>query len=111
MPFAGGIEGTANGTLILSAGAAIIYALIVNTRPTLARSAVKTLASACLAVLVFVENGPLLLFAGLALSALGDACLSRDGDRAFLGGWRASLPRICSISACSSRREQAPISS
>ena len=46
MLFPGGIEGTANGTLIVSAGAAIIYALIVNTRPTLARSAVKTLAVA-----------------------------------------------------------------
>jgi uncharacterized membrane protein YhhN len=91
MPFPGGIEGMANGTLILSAGAAIIYALIVNTRPTLARSAVKTLAVALLAVLVFVENGPLLLFAALAVSAIGDAFLSREGDRAFLGGLAAFL--------------------
>ena len=91
MLFPGGIDGTANGTLIVSAGAAIIYALIVNTRPTLARSAVKTLAVAFLAVLTFIENGPLLLFAGLALSALGDACLSRDGDRAFLGGLASFL--------------------
>ena len=44
MLFPGGIEATANATLIMSAGAAVIYALIVNTRPTLARSAVKTLA-------------------------------------------------------------------
>ena len=86
MLFPGGIEGTANATLILSAGAAIIYALIVNTRPTLARSAVKALATALLAVLVFVENGSLLLFAALAMSAIGDAFLSREGDRAFLGG-------------------------
>ena len=86
MLFPGGIEGTANATLILSAGTAVIYALIVNTRPTLARSAVKVLAAALLAVLVFVENGPLLLFAALVMSAIGDAWLSREGDRAFLGG-------------------------
>ena len=91
MLFPGGIEATANGTLIMSAVAALIYALIVNTRPTLARSAVKTLAVALLAVLALVENGPLLLVAGLALSALGDACLSRDGDRAFLGGLASFL--------------------
>ena len=71
-----------------------------------ARTAVKTLAVALLAVLTFVENGPLLLFAALALSALGDAFLSRDGDRTFLAGLRASSPRICSISACSSPRER-----
>ena len=72
MLFPGGIEATANGTLIMSAVAAVIYALIVNARPTLARSAVKTMAVALLTVLAAVENGPLLLVAGLALSAIGD---------------------------------------
>ena len=91
MLFPGGIEATPNATLIMSAGAAVIYAVIVNTRPTLARSAVKTLAVALLAVLAMVENGPLLLFGGLALSAVGDAFLSRDGDRAFLGGLASFL--------------------
>ena len=91
MLFRGGIEATSNGTLIMSAGAAIIYGLIVNARPTLAKSAVKTLAVALLAVLVFVENGPLLLFTALAASATGDAFLSRDGDRAFLGGLASFL--------------------
>lgn len=91
MLFPGGIEGTSNGTLILSVAAAVIYAIIVNTRPTLARSAVKTLAVALLAVLVVVENGPLLLFVALLLSAAGDAFLSRDGDRAFLGGLASFL--------------------
>jgi uncharacterized membrane protein YhhN len=86
MLFQGGIEDTSNGSLILSAAAAVIYAIIVNTRPTLARSVVKTLAVGLLAVLVVVENGPLLLFAALVLSAAGDALLSREGDRAFLGG-------------------------
>jgi uncharacterized membrane protein YhhN len=86
MLFPGGIEGTSNATLILSVAAAVMYGIIVNTRPTLARSAVKTLAVGLLAVLVVVENGPLLLFTALALSAAGDAFLSREGDRAFLAG-------------------------
>ena len=111
MLFPGGIEATPNATLIMSAGAAVIYAVIVNTRPTLARTVVKTLAVALLAVLAIVENGPLLLFGGLALSAVGDAFLSRDGDRAFLGGLASfSLPS-CSMSACSSRRAPAATSS
>jgi uncharacterized membrane protein YhhN len=91
MLFPGGIEGTSNATMILSAGTAIIYTLIVNTPPTLARSAVKTLATALLAVLAFVENGPPLLFAALAMSAIGDAFLSREGDSAFLAGLAAFL--------------------
>ncbi len=91
MLFPGGIEGTSNATLILSVAAAVMYGLIVNTRPTLARSAVKTLAVGLLAVLVLVENGPLLLFVALALSAAGDAFLSREGDRAFLSGLASFL--------------------
>jgi uncharacterized membrane protein YhhN len=86
MLFPGGIEGTSNATLILSVAAAVMYGIIVNTRPTLARSVVKTLAVALLAVLVIVESGPLPLFAALALSAAGDALLSREDDRAFLAG-------------------------
>ena len=51
----------------------------------------KTLAVGLLAVLVVVEDGPLLLVAALALSAVGDAFLSRDGDKAFLGGLASFL--------------------
>jgi uncharacterized membrane protein YhhN len=91
MLFPGGIEGTSNATLILSVAAAVMYGIIVNTRPTLARSAVKTLAVGLLAVLVVVENGPLPLFAALVLSAAGDAFLSREGDRAFLAGLASFL--------------------
>jgi len=91
MLFAGGIEGTSNATLILSVAAAVMYGIIVNTRPTLARSVVKTLAVALLAVLVVVESGPLPLFAALALSAAGDAFLSREDDRAFLAGLASFL--------------------
>jgi uncharacterized membrane protein YhhN len=91
MPFAGGIEATANATLLFSLAAAVVYGLILNTRETLLRSAVKTLAVALLAVLAAIQGGPLLLVGALALSALGDTFLSRDGDKAFLGGLASFL--------------------
>lgn len=86
MPFPGGIESTPNGTLIFSIVAAVLYAFAIDRPPSLKRSAAKTLAVALLAVLAYAQGGPLLLVAALALSALGDAFLSRDGDKAFLGG-------------------------
>lgn len=86
MPFPGGIEATANGVLILSVIAAAFYLGMVDRAPDLRRGAAKTLAVALLAVLAMVEGGPILLIVALLLSALGDAFLSRDGDRAFLGG-------------------------
>lgn len=91
MPFPGGIEATANATLLFSLAAAVVYGLILNTRETLLRSAVKTLAVALLAALAAVQGGPPLLISALALSALGDAVLSRDGDKAFLGGLASFL--------------------
>lgn len=91
MPFAGGVEATANATLLFSLAAAVVYGLILNTRETLLRSAVKMLAVALLAALAAIQGGPLLLVAALALSALGDAFLSRDGDKAFLGGLASFL--------------------
>ena len=91
MPFAGGIDANANATLIFSLVAAVIYAFTLDMRPTLARSAAKTLAVGMLAVLAFMQGGPLLLAAALALSAVGDAFLSRDGEKAFLGGLASFL--------------------
>lgn len=91
MLFPGGIEGTANGTLILSVAAAAVYAVIVNMRPTPLRTAAKALAVGLLAALTFVENGPPLLFGALVLSAFGDAFLSREGDRMFLAGLASFL--------------------
>lgn len=95
MLFPGGIESVSNGTLLLSAAAAILYALIVNTRPMPLRTAVKALAVALLAVLVLAENGPALLFGALVLGAGGDALLSRDGERMFLGGLASFLAAHC----------------
>ncbi|MBZ9996786.1 lysoplasmalogenase [Mesorhizobium sp. BH1-1-4] len=86
MPFPGGIDANANATLIFSLVAAVIYAFTSGMPPTLARSAAKTLSVTMLAVLSAMRGGPLLLIAALALSAIGDAFLSRDGEKAFLGG-------------------------
>ncbi|MBZ9796441.1 lysoplasmalogenase [Mesorhizobium sp. ES1-4] len=91
MPFAGGIDATANATLIFSVVAAVIYAFTAGMPPTLARSAAKTLAVTMLAVLAGMQGGPPLLVAALALSAIGDAFLSRDGEKAFLGGLASFL--------------------
>lgn len=91
MPFEGGIESSGNGTLILSVAAAVFYAIILDTRSNLLRTLVKTAAVGLLSVLAFMEGGPLLLGAALALCAVGDALLSRDGDRAFLAGLLAFL--------------------
>jgi uncharacterized membrane protein YhhN len=44
-----------------------------------------------LAVLAAMQGGPLLLVAALGLSAIGDAFLSRDGEKAFLGGLTSFL--------------------
>ncbi|UCI08811.1 lysoplasmalogenase family protein [Mesorhizobium sp. B1-1-8] len=91
MPFAGGIEANANATLLFSVAAAAIYTLALELSPRLARSAAKTLAVALLAALAFMQGGPVLLVAALALSAVGDAFLSRDGEKAFLGGLASFL--------------------
>lgn len=91
MPFPGGIEANANATLIFSLAAAVIYAFALGMPPRLARSAAKTLAVALLAVLALLQGGPLLLVVALALSAIGDAFLSRDGEKAFLGGLASFL--------------------
>ena len=68
----------------------------------------KTLAVALLAVLVVVESGPLLLFAALALSAAGDAFLSREDDRAFLAGLASFLAAHLAYIALLHDRAAAP---
>jgi uncharacterized membrane protein YhhN len=91
MPFPGGIEANANATLLFSFVAAVIYAFALDMPPKLARTAAKTLAVALLAVLAAMHGGLPLLVAALALSAVGDALLSRDGEKAFLGGLASFL--------------------
>ena len=91
MPFEGGVESPANATFIFSCAAALLYGTMAGAPPRLARSAVKTLAVALLAVLAGMQGGPLLLVLALALSALGDLFLSRDGDKPFLAGLASFL--------------------
>ncbi|MER9236787.1 lysoplasmalogenase family protein [Mesorhizobium sp. M0622] len=91
MPFPGGIDANANATLVFSLAAAVIYAFSLGMPPRLSRSAARTLAAAMLAVLVVQQGGPWLLVAALAFSAIGDAFLSRDGEKAFLGGTASFL--------------------
>lgn len=86
MPFPGGIEAPANGTLILSALAAILYLFLTRRPSSFRRTAAKTASTALLGVLVLVEGGPMLLAAALFLSALGDLFLAEEGERAFLAG-------------------------
>lgn len=91
MPFAGGIQETANATLIFSIAAAVVYGIILDTRPSLLQSAVKTFAVGLLAVLAALQGGPPLLVAALALCAAGDALLSREDDKPFLLGLASFL--------------------
>jgi uncharacterized membrane protein YhhN len=91
MPFAGGLEATANGMLLFSVAAACVYFFVLEAPVSLRRSVVKTVPVALLAALALMKGGPLLLTAALALSALGDAFLSRQGDKAFLGGLASFL--------------------
>jgi uncharacterized membrane protein YhhN len=91
MPFAGGLEATANGMLLFSVASACVYFFLLDTPVSLRRSVVKTIPVALLAGLVLLHRGPLLLAGALALSALGDAFLSRDGEKAFLGGLASFL--------------------
>jgi uncharacterized membrane protein YhhN len=98
MPFPGGIEETANATLLFSFAAGILYLFIVEARVSLARSAIKTASILLLAMLSAVRGGPFLLTAGLLLSSLGDAFLSRNGERAFMGGLASFLvAHLCYI--------------
>lgn len=91
MPFPGGIESTANGTLLLSIGAAVLYLFVIDAGPSLRRSLIKTGSVALLAVVASTQGAPWLLVSALALSAAGDAFLSREGDAAFLGGLASFL--------------------
>lgn len=91
MPFEGGIDSLANGTLILSAAAALLYLAAQDRRPSPRRTVVKTASTALLALLAWIMGGPLLLVAALALSAAGDAFLAQEGERPFLLGLASFL--------------------
>jgi uncharacterized membrane protein YhhN len=91
MPFAGGIDSLSNGTLLLACTAAAVYLPMQARAPSWRRTVAKTAGVALLAVLAIIEQGPWLLVAALALSAVGDACLAHDGERPFLAGLASFL--------------------
>jgi uncharacterized membrane protein YhhN len=70
LPFTGGLEAQENGAFLLSAAAALLYAFIIDLKPSVIRSVVKTLSTALLAYLAWRAGGTMLLVAGLALSGL-----------------------------------------
>lgn len=73
--------------MLISVTAAAAYFLFYVGRPvSLNRTVIKTLAVAALVALAVIMDGPWLLIAALALSALGDLFISRDGEAAFLAG-------------------------
>lgn len=91
MPFPGGLESTANGTLVLSLAAALLYLLMVGRPPSWRRTLAKTAAVGLLTVLAIHLSAPWLLVAALGLSTAGDAFLAQDGERPFLLGLASFL--------------------
>lgn len=91
MPFPGGIDSLANGTLIISVGAACLYLVLRGTEPVWRRTLLKTGSIVLLALLAMLAGGPFLLVAALLICAVGDALLAQDGDQYFLGGLVAFL--------------------
>ncbi len=65
----------------------LIYGAVLCYRgPSLAKTIVKVLAVLPLAVLAFVQGGPMALTFALVACAIGDFFISRDGTPAFLLG-------------------------
>lgn len=91
MPFHGGIDSLANGTLIISVGAACLYLVLRGTEPVWRRTLLKTASIALLAFLAMIAGGPFLLVAALLICAVGDALLAQEGEQFFLGGLVAFL--------------------
>ncbi|PHP65535.1 lysoplasmalogenase [Zhengella mangrovi] len=91
LPFPGGIHETGNGLLLLSAIAAVLYALMLGQPVSWRRTASKTLSTALLALIASHAGGPWALAAGLALSALGDFFLAHHDDRSFMAGLASFL--------------------
>jgi uncharacterized membrane protein YhhN len=91
MPFPGGITATANGLLLLSIVAAILYGFMLHQPPSWRRTVVKTMSVVLLGMLAWSEGAPLLLVLALMASASGDAALAAEEERWFLPGLIAFL--------------------
>ncbi len=66
--------------------AALAYLGLTARDPSPLRSVTKTTSVALLAVAALLASGPLWLVLALAFCALGDFCLSRQGEQAFMAG-------------------------
>jgi uncharacterized membrane protein YhhN len=75
-----------NPILPLAAACALAYLPLAPRPSGKMRSITKTLAVALLALVAAMDQGPTLLVGALALCALGDWLLSRDGETAFMAG-------------------------
>lgn len=72
--------------LLVAAGCAFAYLLFTAQPEGALRSTLKTASVALLAGLAFLSDAPVLLGCGLLLCAVGDYCLSREGEGAFMAG-------------------------
>ena len=78
--------------LLIAALCGLVYGLFwLSQDATWIRSVLKTLPVTLLALIAVDSSLPLLLFLAFCLSAIGDAFLSRTGDRSFLAGLSAFL--------------------
>ena len=80
-----------SAVLAASVGAAVLYATLVRSRPSVWRMTIKTCSTALLAAVVMVEGGPLRLAGALALGSLGDAFLAWDDETSFFRGLASFL--------------------
>jgi uncharacterized membrane protein YhhN len=89
--FAGGMESTENGLVIVSFAAAFLYLMMIARAPSMRRTLIKAAAIGLLAALAVATRAPDLLVAALAFSAVGDAALAQEDERGFLVGLGAFL--------------------
>ena len=100
------------GTLILTTAACCATGYLgLTRRPTsIVRSVIKTAAVALLALGAGLAGAPALLVLGLAACAIGDLCLSRDGDTYFLAGVGAfALGHLCYIALFLGHPDSIPV--
>ena len=89
--FPGGIESTQNGIVLFSFAAAVHYLAMIKRPISAKRTLAKVAGILLLLGLAVMSDAPDLLVAALAFSAVGDAALAQDGDRAFMLGLGAFL--------------------
>lgn len=96
--------------LIAAAVCALSYLWQTGLPQGSLRSTVKTAAVALLALAAGLAGSPLLLVLALAVCAIGDFCLSRDGERFFMAGVGAfALGHLGYIVLFLSHSESAPM--